>query len=74
MNLKNMNLKKLMPWNWFKKEDDTAPLPVKRLESSGDPLTQLHSDIDRLFSQAFRAVGWPVADMGRLFGDTTLHH
>lgn len=72
MNLKNMNLKKLMPWNWFKKEDDTATLPVKRLESSGDPLTQLHSDIDRLFGQAFRVVGWPVADMGRLFGDTAL--
>lgn len=72
MNLKNMNLKKLIPWNWFKKEEDTTTLPVKRLESPGDPLTQLHSDIDRLFGQAFRAVGWPWADMSRVFGDAAL--
>lgn len=72
MNLKNMNLKKLIPWNWFKKEEDTTILPVKRLESPGDPLTQLHSDIDRLFGQAFRAVGWPWADMSRVFGDAAL--
>jgi HSP20 family protein len=57
MNLKNMNLKKLIPWNWFKKEQETTTLPIKRLDSSGDPLTQLHSDIDRLFGQTFRAPG-----------------
>lgn len=72
MNLKNVNLKKLIPWNWFKKEEDTATLPVKRLESPGDPLIQLHSDIDRLFGQAFRAFGWPGADMSRVFGDAAL--
>jgi HSP20 family protein len=72
MNLKNMNLKKLIPWNWFKKEEDVATLPVKRLESPGDPLIQLHSEIDRLFGQAFRSVGWPWGDMGRVFGDAAL--
>jgi HSP20 family protein len=72
MNLKNMNLKKLIPWNWFKKEEDSISLPVKRLEPSGDPLTQLHSDIDRLFSQAFRAVGWAGTDMSQVFGDAAL--
>jgi HSP20 family protein len=67
-----MNLKKLMPWNWFKKEEETAMVPVKRGDLAGDPLAQLHADIDRLFGQMFRAVGWPVPDMSRLFGDTAL--
>ncbi len=68
-----MNLKKLMPWNWFKKEEETATVPVKRADLlSGDPLAQLHADIDRLFGQMFRAVGWPGTDMSRLFGDTAL--
>jgi HSP20 family protein len=72
MNLKNMNLKKLMPWNWFKKEDEVTTLPVKRSEFTGDPLAQLHSEIDRLFGQAFRSVGWPWGDLGRVFGDAAL--
>jgi HSP20 family protein len=65
-----MNLKKLMPWNWFKKEEETAMVPVKRGDAPVDPLTQLHADIDRLFGQMFRAVGWPVGDTSRLFGET----
>jgi HSP20 family protein len=67
-----MNLKKLIPWNWFKKEEEATPVPVKRGEFPGDPLAQLHADIDRLFGQMFRAVGWPGTDMSRLFGDTAL--
>ncbi len=67
-----MNLKKLMPWNWFKKEEEVTLVPVKRGEVFGDPLAQLHADIDRLFGQAFRVVGWPVTDMSRLFGETAL--
>jgi HSP20 family protein len=67
-----MDLKKLMPWNWFKKEEETAMVPVKRVDAPIDPLAQLHAEIDRLFGQMFRAVGWPVGDTSRLFGETGL--
>lgn len=67
-----MDLKKLMPWNWFKKEEEAARVPVKRGDLSGDPLAQLHADIDQVFGRMFRAIGWPVTDTSRLFGDTAL--
>lgn len=67
-----MNLKKLMPWNWFKKEEEAAMVPVKRGDLPGDPLVQLHADIDQLFGRMFRTLGWPATDTSRLFGDTVL--
>ena len=60
-----MDIKKWIPWNWFKKEEEDAgkTLPVKREtapERGGtlaSPLQQFHQEIDRLFEQAFRGFG-----------------
>jgi len=60
-----MNIKKWVPWNWFKKEEEDAGkmVPVKRenvKEQGGvpaHPLQQFHHEIDRLFDQAFRGFG-----------------
>ncbi|MBW2355307.1 MAG: Hsp20/alpha crystallin family protein [Deltaproteobacteria bacterium] len=60
-----MNVKKWIPWNWFKKEEEEAGkmVPVKRESAQepgsafGHPLQQFHQEIDRLFDQAFRGFG-----------------
>lgn len=66
----SMTLKKLMPWNWFKKEEEGAiSLPVRRSESLSNPLALLHMEIDRLFDQVFRSMGWPLADAARALSD-----
>ncbi|HAY21299.1 MAG TPA: heat-shock protein Hsp20 [Desulfobacterales bacterium] len=60
-----MDIKKWIPWNWFKKEEEDAgkTLPVKRETAQerrgalASPLQQFHQEIDRLFEQAFRGFG-----------------
>jgi HSP20 family protein len=60
-----MDIKKWIPWNWFKKEEEDVgkTLPVKRetaQERGGalaSPLQQFHQEIDRLFEQVFRGFG-----------------
>lgn len=60
-----MDIKKLVPWNWFTKEEEGAgrTVPVKR-EGETDktsalttPWQQLHQDVDRLFDQTFQGFG-----------------
>ncbi|EIM62223.1 MAG: Hsp20/alpha crystallin family protein [Desulfobacter postgatei] len=60
-----MNIKKWVPWNWFKKEEEDAGkmVPVAR-EKTGKsasvpahPLEQFHQEIDQLFDRAFRGFG-----------------
>lgn len=66
----NFDITKFAPWNWFKKEQQEAQqnagnLPVNRSQASntpsgtqvGDPLIQLHREVDRLFEDAFRGFG-----------------
>lgn len=61
-----MDIKKLVPWNWFKKEEENAgkPVPVRHSASHetdyslSHPITRLHHDIDRLFEDAFRGFGF----------------
>ena len=67
-----MDISKLAPWNWFKKEEEHegTSLPVKRQDQPAaarysHPLSQLHNEIDRLFDDAFRGFGWPSIGMGR---------
>lgn len=45
-----MNLQKLKPWNWFKREEPETGelLPVRR---GSDPLSRMHQEMDRLFDQ-----------------------
>ena len=57
-----MSIKKWIPWNWFKKEEEDAgtPVPVQRsatddqLPALSGSLARFHQEIDRLFDQAFR--------------------
>lgn len=65
----NIDLKRLAPWNWFKKEQEddagSSQLPVFRtapVESAPSPLGlqsyyDLHRQMDRLFTEAFRGFG-----------------
>jgi HSP20 family protein len=60
-----MDIKKLVPWNWFKKEEEDAgkAVPVKRqgIQDSGwvvgSPFDQFNREIDRLFDRKFRNFG-----------------
>jgi len=62
-----MDIRKLAPWNWFKKEEDDAgsTVPVLRSEvqqfypetGSLKSIVQLHREMDRLFENAFRGFG-----------------
>jgi HSP20 family protein len=65
-----MDIKKLAPWNWFKKEEDQEGkmLPVRRQETQtfhSDPFVQIRQEIDRLFDTAFRGFGFPSTGFGR---------
>ena len=64
-----MELEKLNPWNWFKHEEpqkSEGPVPVKReqnpatLGQHGFPgdIWQLHREMDRLFDETFKSLGW----------------
>ncbi len=62
-----MDIKKLAPWNWFKKEEEQsdAGVPVRRGDAlaqypqggAGNSMVQLHREVDRLFENAFRGFG-----------------
>jgi len=65
-----MDIKKLAPWNWFKKEEEQEGkmLPVRRQETQTfhpDPFVQIRKEIDRLFDTAFRGFGFPSMGFGR---------
>lgn len=73
-----MDIKKLNPWNWFKHEDKQQDkqetIPVKRSDylQTQHPLSnmmQLHHEIDRLFSDAFR--GFPSLGRSPLWDQAT---
>jgi len=66
-----MELKKLVPWNWFKKEDEynrQTALPVHRLGNNQitHPVQQFHQEIDRMFDDFFRGFGFPAMGFGRV--------
>ncbi len=48
-----MDLQKLKPWNWFKREETETPevLPARR--DSSDPLMRIHQEMDRMFEDFF---------------------
>ena len=57
-----MDITKMKPWNWFKKEESETPsrLPVRRAGADVyAPLSSFHDEIDRLFDNAFRSFGMP---------------
>ena len=66
-----MDIKKWVPWNWFRKEEEAAgtSVPVRRGKSSAQghvdysPAAYFHREIDRMFDNFFG--DWPWPDMGR---------
>lgn len=51
-----MNIQKWNPWNWFRHENEGKPasVPVQRERGGiGDPLWNMHREIDRLFDGVF---------------------
>jgi HSP20 family protein len=80
-----MNLQQLNPWNWFTHEEPAtgATIPVKRTEinekpsTTGQPMLQLHREIDRLFDDVFRGVGFSNVPSrwteGNLFNGLNFH-
>ena len=60
-----MSVKKWIPWNWFKKEEEDAghTVPVQRGSTTprGDvphnPIAHFHNEVDRLFEETFRGFG-----------------
>lgn len=64
-----MDIKKLAPWNWFKNEEaaEAKNVPVKHAEKDRyySPLSSLHSEIDRIFDNAFRNFGSPSMNLSK---------
>lgn len=61
-----MDIKKIAPWNWFKKEnsDNVLSIPVKNDKNtenrySKHSLSILHDEVDRLFDDFFNGLGLP---------------
>lgn len=55
-----MDIKKLIPWNWFKKEEESGQLPIQRASYAGNasPIAQLHEEMDRVFDSMFQNFGF----------------
>ncbi|WDP91389.1 MAG: Hsp20/alpha crystallin family protein [Desulfobacter sp.] len=57
-----MELKKLAPWNWFRKENTGnghgVPVRFNRGSEENGSLTRLHDEMDRLFDDLFSGFGW----------------
>ena len=56
-----MNLQKLSPWNWFKREEREQPRSRELLPAGreSNPLVRMHREMDRLFEDFFGMRGWP---------------
>jgi len=67
-----MDIKKLNPWNWFRREEEQRPMPVTWSSRQPDyrPLMQVQQEIDRLFDDVFRSFGLSssrlATELGRL--------
>jgi HSP20 family protein len=56
-----MDWKKLNPWNWFRKEQQSnaGSLTVQPRSQAVDPLMQLHHDMNQLLDSFLRGSGFP---------------
>ena len=54
-----MNWKSIAPWNWFRKEQESAVNPRM---AAADPFVALHQEMERAFDDVFRRFG---AGVGR---------
>ncbi|MGB3974858.1 MAG: Hsp20/alpha crystallin family protein [bacterium] len=58
-----MRKNKLVPWNWFNKEEEReeSRFPVRRKDLAGYfglPIMQIHKEIDRVFDEIFGGFGF----------------
>lgn len=68
-----MDIKKIVPSNWFSREENqTENLPVQQETSSFSSLARLHQEMDRLFDSAFRDFSLPSVKLGHLFDNALL--
>lgn len=68
-----MNMQKLVPWNWFRKEQENQGgiVPVGHARPGNDyanALDQLHRDFDNLFDSLYRSFGFPEPATGNGWG------
>jgi HSP20 family protein len=62
MSIKNVNLSKLAPWNWFMKEEQPGSSVPVRVAGQNDstlanPILALHQQVDQLFNDFFQGFG-----------------
>lgn len=68
-----MDIKKIVPSNWFSREENqTGNLPAQQEASSFGSLARLHQEMDRLFDNAFRDFSLPSVKLGHLFDNALL--
>ena len=65
-----MNINKLAPWNWFRKEQEQEGKSLQGMRTEiptvgGGPLQQLHREIDRVFDDVFRDFPFSSRSLGR---------
>lgn len=70
-----MDIKKMVPWNWFKKEEENSGKGVSAYTERGreavfpayHPMMRLHQEIDRMFDEFHRGFGWPFNNFDEPF-------
>jgi HSP20 family protein len=74
-----MDIKKIVPTNWFSREENQpGNLPAQQEASSFGSLARLHQEMDRLFENAFRDFrlpsdfSLPSVKLGHLFDNVSL--
>jgi HSP20 family protein len=60
-----MNIRKIVPWNWFKDEerDQVGHMPVLKSEGGDNPLMEFHQEFDRFFDNFWNRMGIPAMNM-----------
>lgn len=60
-----MNIRKIVPWNWFKDEerDEAGHMSVLEPESGDHPLMEFHQEFDRFFDNFWNRMGMPSLNM-----------
>lgn len=54
-----MQAKNILPWNWFKNENESENVPIIRKDRYNNPLVTLHQELDQMIENAFKGFGFP---------------
>lgn len=55
-----MKMSKLVPWNWFRREDEARAMPIAvrgHGEDGMPPVERIRREVDRIFDDFFRGLG-----------------